>query len=418
MSHPVIRKLFAVTTVACGGLAVGVATFGQIGQLKQKAKGQAVPSARPLSSLPTARTVQVDLELFDAVVSEELIIAGNGDEPYMAVKTYWIDGNTVNLNELSKATFRAQGRNGARGNLGRKGIKGEGFLGIPKDLGQFEDTLTPIARTASAPNGAPAMVVVAAVGMEEDFSPPAAIRQFLGDGFRRLDEEILRMIRNRSGADPKVLEDALKGFLKGRWMSARNLNILGTVDPDDFIGSDVEVFTLPEIEAAGSRGLDLRLRMSHKTPLYLATGRVRIKSTPTPPQNLVLTIKQVRAVDDLEGLGRGDPDFQMRVVMDGQVFMSPESSGKTIRPNWTFQVPIVKPEVSIVLELFERDSGSPDELCDIGPMQYSKTLALRYLVDKNLVTGDRRGQGGVEIVSTGKGDSDKAEVAFTLAPSR
>ncbi len=414
--------LFLGTAAAIAFTGIAVDGAGQIGQLKSKLPAQPQAPIKPVSSIPGPRTVQLDLETFQCFSTDELGVTG-GDEPYLAVRTYWIDGNTVKLDQLTQATFRKKDGTWAQENLGRTNVKGDQAFGIPNRVGSFEDVLIPIPPGGSSASGAPAMVGVAVIAMEQDFSSKDASGLFITDAFKKFDEEILRSIRTRTGVDKNRLSESLNGFLSTKWTSLFHHNFLGAADGDDVIGTSFRIYSVPEIEAAGLKGVEIGMGFYRGGLLrkgeYHVRGVVRLKSTPPPPRkDVVLTITHVRQVDDLEGFGRGDPDFQARVVMDGQVFMSSEKSGETIRPNWTFRVPMHKPETPISIELYERDGGSPDELCDISQVRGRKTLLLRYIADKDVVSGDRRGKGGVEIVASGVGDSDRAEIGFTVAAKR
>lgn len=370
-----------------------------------------------LTADPNApRRISVDLDWFELFLKNDHYKVWNGDEPYLFVRLYWIDGTTVKLDQLSTATFREETRYPLQGNLGRKEVREFDAFNIPAKLGHYEADLIPIAPVPGYPNGLPAQVAIAIAACEKDRSSEAGVQGDLRDSFGKFEKEFEGAIRSLTPARASTLADSMAGFFKRRLTALRLTNITGIVDPDDIIATQFLILDVPTIVKTGRNGLQYRFSFDGGglNGLYRLGATIQLKPPVPINKGVEVTITQVKAVDDLESFGRGKPDFQVRVGIGGKSFDSPEQSGDTIRPNWTFRVPVETAQVPISIELFERDGLSPDEHCDINPRQYHKSLLLRYDVATGQIFGDKVGPGVPEQVSRGSGDSDRAEVAFTV----
>jgi hypothetical protein len=403
-----------LTTAGLAAVAIALAAGVQIGQFKGKVGNLKVQGQ--IAVAPGPRNIGIDLHSFECLDADESLPVSNGDEPYLFVRVFWMDGTTINLDSLGTADFRYTNRAPIQGNLGVEHTKAGDAFGIPVPLTHLNETVQPIAPTAGFPSGAPVQIGMAVIACEQDQSGAHTAAGPLQRDMDKFHDEIRGAIRTMTPVGAFQLRNKILSFFTNRYEALILANPLAVIDPDDVVGSKFVLWTLPEIEQAGPKGLPFTLDFKNLTAHYRIRGVARVRTLPPPPRrDVIVTIRRVKEVDDLESFVRGDPDFQARVVIDGRVFMSPEKSGNPINPNWTFKTTAVSHEIPISIQLFERDGlTSPDESCDINPRNGAKCLLLKFDRQTGQVTGDAIGPGARGLVSSGLGDSDRAEIEFTV----
>ena len=131
---------------------------------------------------------------------------------------------------------------------------------------------------------------------------------------------------------------------------------------------------------------------------------------------VTLTIKRVRQIDNPEGWFQGDADYYAKVRMDGaSTKTSHRHNVKDWEPNWTIKRGAVdNGRLPITIELWDHDSTSGDDMCDINPLAGKKQLDLNYNLANGQITGDVTGTSGSLLNVRGAGDSNRAEIWFTI----
>jgi hypothetical protein len=108
------------------------------------------------------------------------------------------------------------------------------------------------------------------------------------------------------------------------------------------------------------------------------------------PIPVSVTIPRVIQVEDPDGLLLGDPDYYARVTIDGYEAESSVVTGADIQPFWVFTTEVDRNllEVLIVIELFDEDVLTPDDVIDIDPTDDDTSLS--FILD--LYTGEWGGE--------------------------
>lgn len=137
--------------------------------------------------------------------------------------------------------------------------------------------------------------------------------------------------------------------------------------------------------------------------------------TPITPRSTVdVTINAVNAIDKPDTfLGRAD--YYAKVTIDGgtEQQTSTIDDDNYITPNWTFEQDTTG-IVPITFKLYDEDWGSDDHI-DINPATGAKDLTVFYHTHTGNVYGPGVfGQEGNVITVRGSGDSDRAEIQFTV----
>lgn len=119
---------------------------------------------------------------------------------------------------------------------------------------------------------------------------------------------------------------------------------------------------------AGTRGIWSKLSRLAMLPVALGGLVAGAASASAQSHQIVVTIHEVRALDNFDALSRGD--IFARATIAGEINSTPVfkqaiKQGETIRPAWTLSR-TVKPGVhAIKLELFDKDV-TKDEVIDIN----------------------------------------------------
>lgn len=426
-----MRSRGAMFALASAGLAatvvagVGSTSLGSIssilaGQIRPQIRSTKV-GATTLALTGGGRqgqTVRLDLQTFHCINADEDSAISDGDEPYLLPVAVFVDGNTVSLKTLSSSSAFLRRANKAHGNLNREHVRSGERFSIPAATGRFETLVTPIDTGGLADPKRTTQVGILVVACEEDATADSVINAGYNTLISTLQTELNNAIRNLQNPDIPTIQAKIQAAVmnKMKKQTLKSLNIFGAIDPDGFVGAQFSQFTFGQLEAAGTSGLPISMNFKDTEAgvEYQIEGRA---SFPSPPKraNVSVVINRIKAIDDLEGFGRGDPDFQARMTVDRQIYNSPEKSGETIRPNWTKTVSTLNNPVQILIELYERDGvTSADERCDINPKKGVKPLSLFIDTTTGRITGDVTGQRGVPITVRGAGDSDRCEITFTV----
>jgi hypothetical protein len=128
-----------------------------------------------------------------------------------------------------------------------------------------------------------------------------------------------------------------------------------------------------------------------------------------------VTINRVRQIDDEDGWG--DDDFYARVTIDGHKAASGyRDDTRDVSPNWKFHSSVGQHKVPITIVMMDDDDGLnfDDDVVDIHPSGGKRALHIVYDTQTGTVSGDATGQKGQQIHVRGGGNSDRAEVWFTV----
>lgn len=129
---------------------------------------------------------------------------------------------------------------------------------------------------------------------------------------------------------------------------------------------------------------------------------------------VTLTISRVRQIDNPDGFLGGDGDYYAKVTMSGVERRSPTADSPDFTPNWTFRQGAAPNSVlPIRIELWDSDTGD-DDMADVNPRGAKKRIDFNYNIFTGEVTGDVTGRRGGTIQATGAGDSDRAEIWFSV----
>ncbi len=397
--------------LVCAMAAAAVCWLGSFGHAtpSKPSKSSALSSAE--NSSLQGRRVRIELNAFRCVDADEESAVSDGDEPYLMPVAIFADGTTINLSNLSAATVRLQRVNQVHGNLQRKGIfDGNCFL-IPTATGRFDATMQPLT-LGSSDLGQCGVLVIAC---EEDGTSDRAINAGYNTLVSSLQTELNAAVRTLSPPDVAQLTNRIRDRVvnKIKKETLKRLNVFGIVDPDGFVGSGFSQFTIPQLTAAGEAGVPINFDMRGDGVRYRIEGRASL-FTPIAPRNVNVTIRRIRAIDDLEGFGAGAPDFKARIGIFGATFTTPERTGNDIRPNFSFTRTVDSNRVSIAISLVDVDGTSRDDRCDINPAIGMKDLVLNYNIATGQITGDVTGSRGVEIRARGAGDGNRCEIFFVV----
>lgn len=145
------------------------------------------------------------------------------------------------------------------------------------------------------------------------------------------------------------------------------------------------------------------------------------RPTSGPPLRFVyLTIESVRQIDDPDpGLLQGSADYYARVRMGGAGFAKSKHRDNRVNqaPNWLFGLAFSSDSdraIPIRIELWDHDLLSGDDQADISPVDGKKRLDLTYDTASGKISGDLTGTRDVPVSVAGVGDSDRAEITFTI----
>jgi hypothetical protein len=139
-------------------------------------------------------------------------------------------------------------------------------------------------------------------------------------------------------------------------------------------------------------------------------------------RNLVsVTVKQVVAIDSRFDLF-SKADFYAKVEINGNKQQSKTIDNEdNIQPNWYFgqKVATTQRYVPLSISVFDEDSPDGDDQADLNPLKDHRALDLTYDIVEGKVIGGaglngRVYQKGSDIIVRGAGDSDRAEVRFSV----
>lgn len=178
-------------------------------------------------------------------------------------------------------------------------------------------------------------------------------------------------------------------------------------------------------EQGNVRGMDcyswLRKVMHEagKTKFQVPAGHISGPTSAPTLRFVYLTIRRVEQIDNPEGWGAGDADYYAKVRVDGLWFAKSthRHDAKIVTPNWLFGFAFSSNShrvIPIRVELWDHDTTSGDDLCDISPRKGKKVLDLNYNTSTGRVTGDVTGTRDTVITARGAGDSDRAEIRFRI----
>lgn len=137
-------------------------------------------------------------------------------------------------------------------------------------------------------------------------------------------------------------------------------------------------------------------------------------------QELVITIKSVRAVDRIDPAGL-PPDFYARVTVDGKEYKTPViRKTQAINPNWVIRAPISGREAHVKLELYDKDVARDDPI-DINRLDGKRDLDFTVRTRPCRVLGfaatyDCAGRGAT--ISRAGGEKKSADITFTVDTRR
>lgn len=133
-----------------------------------------------------------------------------------------------------------------------------------------------------------------------------------------------------------------------------------------------------------------------------------------------LTIQNVRQIDDPDpSIFQGPGDYYARVKMGGAGFTKSKhrDDDANVAPNWIFGLAFSSDAdrvVPIRLEIWDHDSLSGDDLCDLCPVNGKKRLDFTYNTSTGEIQGDVNGMRDVPVTVQGSGDTDRVRATLVV----
>ncbi len=132
-----------------------------------------------------------------------------------------------------------------------------------------------------------------------------------------------------------------------------------------------------------------------------------------------LTIQRVRQIGNPDGAGGGTADYYSKVQLDGKWFKKSKhrEDRAEVTPNWIYGLAFSSDShrtIPIRIELWDHDTLSSDDRCDINPRSGKKRVDLTYNTATGAIGGDVSGTRDTPITMTGSGDSDRAALTFVI----
>lgn len=133
-----------------------------------------------------------------------------------------------------------------------------------------------------------------------------------------------------------------------------------------------------------------------------------------------LTITNVRQLSDPDpGWLQGPGDYYARVKMAGAGFAKSthRDNDANVSPNWLFGLAFSSDTdrtIPIRLEIWDHDTLSGDDRCDLSPVNGKTHIDLAYDTATGKITGDVTGTRDTPITIAGSGDADRVEATFVL----
>jgi hypothetical protein len=132
-----------------------------------------------------------------------------------------------------------------------------------------------------------------------------------------------------------------------------------------------------------------------------------------------LTIQRVRQIGNPDGTFGGTADYYSKVQMDGKWFTKSKhrEDRADVTPNWIYGLTFSSAShrtIPIRIELWDHDTLSSDDRCDINPRSGKKRVDLTYNTATGAIGGDVSGTRDAAITMTGSGDSDRAALTFVI----
>lgn len=201
-----------------------------------------------------------------------------GDEPFLWTVFVKIDGDTVDLAQLSSATATVISRSGSHKNLTTSEDLDEGTsLSLAPHVGQFRtilktvrglDPATSIARSATR-------FAIIVVAFDEDGTSDGAIEAGRNALVSTLQERLNDAVRNLAPPDEEELKQALKKAVTDAIASATSwYEIGGWSDPDDNIGFQFLNLAFGDLSSGATLPVDMHF--TDDDAHYQLTGSVSV----------------------------------------------------------------------------------------------------------------------------------------------
>ena len=208
----------------------------------------------------------------------------------------------------------------------------------------------------------------------------------------------------------------------------RDFNSNGILDNGDLLQASRKTGTVNDtVYSDRLIAGDYFLRVTNSSTVS-STYDLDLKGTPITKANFGVTIERIKAIDDLEGWGRGEADLYAMTTIAGEEKAFHDINlhdDDDITPNFNFtkDVDITSRYIPFTIKVFESDGGgllsSSHEHVDINPLKGQKDLTLSYDTLTGRVIGNelsayRVYQEGESITIYGSGDSDRGMVTFKV----
>lgn len=162
-------------------------------------------------------------------------------------------------------------------------------------------------------------------------------------------------------------------------------------------------------------GMDLRYHVYanvHGDGHYRVMYMVEPAAPPTR-RKCSVRVHRVEMIDE-----PGDtPDYFAKMTIQGNSVKTKRyDDKKVVDPgvSWVHSYDAYGDKVDITIELFDYDSTSGDDRCDVSPATERRDLVISYDRSTGLITGDVRGRMGDIITVRGAGNNNRALLRFSV----
>jgi len=164
---------------------------------------------------------------------------------------------------------------------------------------------------------------------------------------------------------------------------------------------------------------DVMLAAGH-TGFQVPSGHIPGPTAAPTLRFVYLTIQRVKQIDDPDpSVFQGPGDYYANVRMSNAWFAPSkhEDDRAEVSPNWLFGLGISSGShltIPIRIEIWDHDSLSSDDQCDVSPVVGRKALNINYNTATGQITGDVSGTRDTPITVQGAGDSDRVKITFIV----
>lgn len=248
--------------------------------------------------------VRIHLDRLRVDRTDDGLIAGSADEPYLWFIVAKVDGSTVSETAPQTSTVAVHAASGAPGNLGTasEGVPAGNSIPIPNSVGTFATTLRGTTLKIGLTRFATLVVAIAALEHDESRKQDilALHRHVIDESKRRLEGELREIVQEalagdipsaadvRKRLESQISEETLKAMIDdfGSGLVGQPINVL---NQDVFVGHNVDtVLSFPDVLATSMDGTSIEVQLRRgsiddRRASYHVSGSVKRTDIQEPP---------------------------------------------------------------------------------------------------------------------------------------